>query len=58
MARTETIKIIAGGKVPCKDLNSLAARRPKSSKHGQIRRPKRSPPGSKLYFQLLIILNY
>ena len=58
MARTETIKVVAGGKVPRKDLHSKAARRPKASKHGQIRRPKRSPPGSKLYFQFLINVIY
>ena len=58
MARTETIKTVAGGKVPRKDLQSIAACRPKPSKHEQIRRPKRSPPGSKLYFQLLINLIY
>ena len=58
MARTETIKIVTGGKVPRKDLHSKAARCPKASKHGQICRLKRSPPGNKLYFQLLINLIY
>jgi hypothetical protein len=57
MARTETIKLVAGGKAPRKNLHELAARRRKPSKHGQIRRPKRLKPGSKSDLLLLKILN-
>ena len=46
IACTRTIKIVTGGKAPCKDLYTIAACRPKS-KQGKVRRPRRFKLGSK-----------